>query len=282
MKDIVEEYEGDVERNLDNIKDILENEIKVDESDEILNIMKENLEGVSSAIVKRWESGKKYVRTKFVKENLKDYPKDILNASVSLDAEINLLDDLLDEELDKNDRAINVVGILRSLSLLNHKNLNEKTREAVSRYFEKLLCVAVLEKTYREKIENTDDYDEILSLSEEIYRCRSLDIDIFVQIPLMNGYKNLSKEERENVLERARLFRGLNLLKKDINDIEHDKKTEIPNVLISIEKKGIDLKKFRKDLTDFFISKLNETESKIDTFKESGKEEVRQINKLEL
>ena len=76
-------------------------------SKEILNLSSEN-------VTKKWLSGKKYIRTDFVKKAFsKFYPYKQIDISILIDAMINILDDILDEELNLKEKALYVIEFLR-------------------------------------------------------------------------------------------------------------------------------------------------------------------------
>lgn len=170
------------------------------------------------------------MRTFFVKKAFPEYPEDIIKISVSLDAIINLLDDILDEKMGKNLKSLYIVELIRIISIYNYQNLEKKYSETVGNYFNKIISIAILEDFYKDFIKKENDSKKILDLSIQIYNCRSLDMDIFTEIPLIRLYNKID-DDLLKVIKVSRIFRALNLIKKDIKDAQHDKDNEVETVI---------------------------------------------------
>ncbi len=258
MDEIIETYKKTIDDTLKDIYRILEHDleydIKIDKS-EIPLQFKKVLDLSCENIVKKWSLGKKYVRTLFVKQAFPDYPKDILKLSLSIDVIINLLDDLLDEEIKEKDKALYIIELIRAFSIYSHHKFEENLQEAVSSYFNKIISIAVSENIYKELIEKEDKPENILAYSEKVYNCRSLDMDIFIEVPLLTLYGNLKKESTDKILKIGRVFRSLNLIKKDIIDIDHDRRNKIGTAMVLLFDKGSYYKDTVRKLSDIYMKK---------------------------
>ncbi|MEA2003540.1 MAG: hypothetical protein U9O53_01120, partial [archaeon] len=219
MDEIKRKYELSVKNTKLNLNRILE---ELDIKDPKISKTLSNLIDASSTkLTEKWVSGRKYVRTYFVKKAMANYPEEAFDVSIQLDAIVNILDDLLDEKVDEKEKTLYIVEFLRIFAINNAQEQNPSISKKIAKYFEELICIAVLEDIYYKKIENSSDPDNIIKDLIKVYNCRSNDIDIFVQIPLFEIYGD-ENEEGEKILKAARLFRAINLIMKDMKDIEHD------------------------------------------------------------
>jgi len=255
MDEIIEVYTKTIDETLDDIHRILEYDIGIDNF-EIFAQFKKILETSCKNITEKWSLGKKYVRTLFAKQAFSNYPSNILKLSLSIDVIVNLLDDILDEEINKQDKILYVVELVRALAVYNCQKYEKNIQDSVANYFNKIIAIAVAENFYRNLIEKEDNTEKILDYSTKVYDCRSLDIDIFIEIPLLNLYDNLEKENIKNIIKIGRIFRALNLIKKDIGDIEHDRKNDIWTAVMLLQNKGNSFKDYIKDLLEIYSKKI--------------------------
>lgn len=135
------------------------------------------------------------------------------------DAMVNILDDLLDETLSKNEKVLYILEYLRTYSVFISSIKDSAFFPSLSRYFNELIALAVAENVYLKKILSEQNEDRIVKYSTELLDLRSFDIDVFVEIGLIG---NQSVSEKKLIIEIARDFRALNILKKDIKDLKHD------------------------------------------------------------
>ena len=118
MKEVIRIYKKSVDKNLKDIRSILK---KLDMNDPaVFAACKEALKASSTNVAKKWLSGRKYSRTVFVKQAFgKFYPKKYIEISISIDAMINILDDLIDEDVDNKEKTLFMFEFLRVYSLYN-------------------------------------------------------------------------------------------------------------------------------------------------------------------
>ena len=285
MDKIIEVYKGTVNETLADIYRILKYDIEIGDSEiyaqfkKILNLSCEN-------IIERWSLGKKYVRTLFAREAFPNYPDDILRLSLSIDVIVNLLDDVLDEEINKQDKILYIVELVRALALYNYQRFEKDIQNSVGNYFNKIISIAVAENFYRNLIEKEENPEKILDYSIKVYDCRSLDIDIFVEMPLLKLYAGLEKGAINKIIQIGRTFRALNLIKKDIVDIEHDRKNDIGTVVILLHDKGDSFKDYIKGLLETYSKKFdtiivdNQLKEIRDNFYEMIKNEKQNIENM--
>ncbi len=254
MKRNIDIYLKTLEFNIVDIEKILK-DLKI--SDVSISIYREILKQSSSILPNKWQSGRKYSRTLFVQNALgKSYPKKYSALSLSVDSMVNILDDLLDEQLKKEEKEGYVVEFLRIFSYFE-KNANFKMNKIMSLYINKLITLAVAEKFYQKFIENKKDIKKIVELSANLLVCRGMDIDIFLEIGILD--KKIEHLGKKKIGEIARLFRALNILKKDIADIKHDQKNGQKTVVtIVLSKNKTEFRFFIIDLVDYLINIQNE------------------------
>ncbi|MFW6026246.1 MAG: hypothetical protein ACOCRX_07875 [Candidatus Woesearchaeota archaeon] len=210
----------------------------------------ELFEKTSQEITTSWDVGRKYSRTLFMQKAFEDdFPEKYLNFSLAIDVMINILDDFFDEDLNEQRRKIYVIEFLRNFSFYSKKNPNEEIKELAGNYMIKLITLAFCEHDFEDEIKKSSDLKEIIDLSFSLLKTRSMDIDIFAEIALIENQEN-----KEEIKSAARLFRSLNILKKDLIDIPYDKKNGIETAVTVVEKKDIPLQKYVK----YLVSKIFE------------------------
>ncbi|MFH1445500.1 MAG: hypothetical protein ABIF08_03405 [Nanoarchaeota archaeon] len=262
------------------LMEIIQNDIKMKDgnTEVFMSIVEQSMEG----IINNWVSGKKYTRTLFMGQVMGDmYPQEAVELSLSVDSIINILDDILDENLDKNTNAAYIVEIIRILAVFTSKLSDETQRKSVENYFNKIISIAIGEQVYKNMIKNENNPEKIIDLITEVYACRSLDMDIFVELPLLEI--SLSPSDVSRMLVLGRHFRTLNLIKKDIDDIERDRIAETETgVTLSIEK-GNPIEILRtiteRVVADSKQINLDEQTHLADNFKKMIENEKQEINK---
>ncbi len=243
----------------------------------------------SQNIMGKWEVGRKYARTFFSQKAFSQYyPEEYLKLSLCIDAMVNILDDIYDENMDKDVRGLYLVEFLRVFSLYNSSGLTKNILPNVGLYFNKLITLAVAEGAYFKMIEHEKELDKIVKLSAELLLCRAQDIDIFNEIALIN-YR---EDEKENIKLIGRIFRAINILKKDVKDIEYDKSNNMVSVVTYMSDR-IDVKfsEYLKELTNYLSKKaekekllLKNSDDKVkapaDNFMAMMKEDVKEVGEI--
>lgn len=226
----------------DNVKYLLEFEKKLSKDSNLNEAFSNYLTLSSKSFTEKWNAEKKHLRTKYAIQAIPDYPKNITILSVSIDSIINALDDLLDENLTKDEKALYIVEMIRVMSLKSLFNLSKDMAMAISNYFNKILLVAISEAVYTQVFEDEKDIMERFNCGALSYKSRSVDVDIFFDIPLIElGY---SKKDIDTIMKAARSFRMVNLARKDLLDFEHDKENQNFNLLIMLYNDGVRIQNF--------------------------------------
>jgi len=248
---IISYYDDSVHDNLKMIDKILISDIGLNDP-YLMELFNKVLQSSKNGLIEKWKSGKKYLRTLSVIKAFPKYPMNSLNLSISIDAMINIFDDLFDENLEKHIKNFYLVEIFRMLANYHYQEFDENLRFYVGNYFNKLIMIALLERHFYDliKIGKKDDY--LLKNAAHVYDVRSLDIDIFVEIPLMAS--NII-QFKDDLLKVARIFRALELIKKDFLDVEYDLENGQETLFTMFWNRKIDLRNLISKLTDLYLER---------------------------
>ena len=97
--------------------------------------------------------------------------------------------------------------------------------------------------------------NKIVKDSADLLICRGADIDIFIEITLL-GFKN--QKTMPAIKEMSRIYRALNILKKDIKDIAHDQENNIETIVtLVLSKNKANFSIYIKDILNLFSEKTN-------------------------
>lgn len=260
MEEIITFYKDDLKKSLNEIEKILK-EKNVDNfgvgtyCENILSLSCDN-------ITNKWRNGKKYLRTLFVQEAFSNfYPKNITKLSIYIDAIVNILDDLFDEEMSNEQKSLYILEFLKVFSLYNYEHPQKEVQICFGNYFNKLISLASVENCFNDLINNENDINKIVNYSVKVLNCRSMDIDIFNELVLLNS-DLYNKEEEKKIKESGRIFRAMNIMKKDIKDIKHDKETGQESVILKIyDNKDFDFQNYIFNVCNYYLNKIREMES---------------------
>ena len=244
-------YNDSVYDNIKIIDQILTSDIGLNDP-YLMELFNKVLQSSKNGLVKKWKSGKKYLRTLSVMKALPEYPMNSLNLSVSIDAMINIFDDLFDENLEKHTKNFYLVEIFRMLANYHYQEFDENLRFHVGNYFNKLIMIALLEKHFYDLIKNGKKDDHLLKNAAHVYDIRSLDIDIFVEIPLLASN---TIEFEDDIIKVARIYRALELIKKDFLDVEYDLENGQVTLFTMFWDRKIDLRNLISKLTDLYLER---------------------------
>jgi hypothetical protein len=197
------------------------------------------LKGSAHNLVVKWKNQEKILRTELCFNVIPNYPKTILQKSLLLDAMINLLDDLYDEMLTKEDMTLYIREVLRILALFHRQTLSDSERKTIADYFTKILYIALLESTFITKMQTTSNSTEQFQYAIECYDGKAMDLDIFLELPLLELRVHPTIITR--VVSFGNIARAVSILIKDINDLNHDiiNKITTPMVLLSQNPKEV-------------------------------------------
>ena len=227
---LIERYLSMVELNLSCIDDT------VHEKDG-QSPLEQMIRRAAGNLTEKWRRGRKTLRTEVAYRALRGYPDSTLNTSLTLDAMINLLDDIYDEALGKEEMALYIVELIRTIANMNHL-LEEGKRAMMEQYFNKILVIAFSEMHYRTGIKESVSYEEKLSNVIRCYDVKSTDMDVFIELPLRA--MGLDDETTPMYTRMGRVHRAVSIIVKDLDDLEHDVEAgeETPVVLLFRDRDG--------------------------------------------
>jgi len=259
MRKIIKLYKKDLSRNLSEIDQVLKN--KGTNNPKINNYYNKILSSSCAYITGKWLTGRKCLRTLFIKEAFADfYPQKITRTSIYMDAIINILDDLLDEKINEEKKRLYILELLRVLSLHYYEYSSKEVQGYLGSYFNKLISLAIMEEYYKNLIKKKKKIKKIIDYSVKVLNCRSMDLDIFNEIVISNGSYNYSEKER--IKKIGRIFRSLNIMKKDIEDLEYDKKTGQESIVSKMaEKKNCNFCDYVLSVSDYYLDEKNKIKS---------------------
>jgi len=281
MPDIISLYNDSAYNNLKIIDKIIISDMGLNDP-YLMELFNKTLQTSKNELIEKWRSGKKYLRTLTAIKAFPDYSLDSLNLSISIDAIINILDDLLDENLEKQAKTFYIVEIIRTLANYHYQKSNEALRHCIGSYFNKCIMIALLEKHFYDLLRNTKGDDYLIKYPIYIYDIRSLDIDVFIEIPLLSSN---TIQFKDDVLKVARTYRALELIKKDILDVEHDIDNGIDTIFTILWNRKNDLLASVSNLTELYLERTRKTTGSeytniiIDNFISMSENEAKEIKK---
>ena len=252
-KNNIDIYPNNIQQNIDTIRNIIQalgfnNFVPLNQYSKILS---------SSAyqITQKWLSGRKYCRTLFIQQAFqKFYPNQHTLISLQIDALVNILDDLLDENLEKGEKTLYVLEFLRVFSL-HENNCPEKFKQLLGRYINQLITLAIAEEYYQKMVQQENNIEKIIQWSINLLLCRGMDINIFTEIALSK--LELPNNEKDFIKTSAQVFRANNILKKDIDDIKHDQKNSIKTmVTLILSKNEIEFSSYLTKVSNHLFQKI--------------------------
>ena len=180
-------------------------------------------------IVDRWDDGCKSLRTTptanvYARECGDPPDPYILRVLVGLDAEVNVLDDIIDTKDLPTVRRVALTANAAFASLLIAESAPPAHREAIAtvlrEYFTSLFQIPLVESRLFEKMRDAATPTARRDAAWEIYAYRACDIDAFARIPgLVVG---LDEQTKQRLLSDLRVYRARRLLYKDIRDVSRD------------------------------------------------------------
>lgn len=264
--------------SIDSIRKILDN--LINDSDVIDAYLNKIIEESSSTLVSKWKVNKKILRTSYMYRLIPNYPEKILELSIIIDAIVNLLDDLYDEILSKEQRALIIIELLRLLPFVI-KPYPKPVGLKISEYFNKILTVALTESIYKQLIEETIDLNEKLKYFIECYNFKSKDIDLFVELPLIE--LGINEESIKNTVSLFNIYRALHIISKDIMDISHDLKNHTFTPIILLMQTENDFRSYMNRVTDYYndlsIKIAKENDPILEKVHENTLEDIRNLIK---
>jgi len=245
-------------------KKILDCDVSKEEKSVIYGILKEagelwkegeKVKLSDGKIIERKKSSRTILVVNFMDECGKTTNESMLPISILIDAIVNAADESSDfdyskvpkEEIYKNNVRFGVSWSLLLSYVSEHLEdfvMNEDLRGKVSKVFDgnivnyavKLSLIPAVERKTYEEILKSEDVEEEIHSSLKNYLYRSHDIDIFSSIFIETS--DVDDEEKSVLYETMRYLRALDILAKDLYDLEYDiERQDAYTPLVAIYKK---------------------------------------------
>ncbi len=180
-------------------------------------------------LVDCWNDARKSIRTtptaNVYARELGDPPDpSILRVLVGLDAEVNVLDDIIDTKDLPTERRVALTANAAFASILIAESVPPAHRETIAtvlrEYFTALFQIPLVEARLFEKLRDAATLTARREAAREIYAYRARDIDAFARIPAI--VFGLDEETKQRLLSDLRAYRAHRLLYKDIHDVSRD------------------------------------------------------------
>ncbi|MDS0261260.1 hypothetical protein NDI56_17820, partial [Haloarcula sp. S1CR25-12] len=154
-------------------------------------------QGIDDAIrgcISDWENQRKSLRTVAVVNALEhaadgDVPTVCVDVLVSLDATINVLDDIIDHASPSKADKVGYTANAAFATTLLHSSLpasvHKQATEQLFRYFTQLFQTPKVESRLLASMQRKTSRADQITVATEIYQYRALDIDVFVELALL-------------------------------------------------------------------------------------------------
>jgi len=206
---------------------------------------------IAGEVPQRWQMGRKSMRTMVMYSAMAaTYPCEVLPLSLSLDATINLLDDILDDILSRRERGHRILELLRVMGWFNAQQLPPHLQQRVAVYFTQCIGIVLGENVYVDQMKTLSSMDDLVATTRHCYDAKSLDVDIFAELPLFAAFGHAS----DGLVSLARYYRALFLMNKDLHDRVRDmeNQTETP-ILLMVQRAPERLQPFLRALADTYM-----------------------------
>lgn len=192
-------------------------------------------------VVDHWSDDHKSLRTTPTTNayacELHDPPDaSIQRVLVGLDAEVNVLDDIIDTKDLPTERRVALTANAAFASMLIAESAPQAHRETVAtvlrEYFTALFQIPLVEERLFEKMRDATTPTARREATREIYEYRARDIDAFARIPALVA--GLDEQPKQRLLSDLRTYRAHRLLFKDIHDIPRDLEDDDTTPIIAL------------------------------------------------
>lgn len=204
----------------------------------------------------KFSSGRKSFRTGYAQDAFgKYYPREAYPYSWVIDIYTAAMDDLYDDSNAPDlERKLNVLGSNKSVIAM--LSWPEILRNEAILHLQKMLIIGLGEAENTMKLKTVSEESEAIDIAKKCYFIRAIDMDFAVRIPSI--YLNLSSEEIESIENSGRCFRAVNLCKKDINDVDHDRKHETETPITIFLDKEFEIDELKSSLLNDSLGVLEE------------------------
>jgi|GEM_PF-2146786 hypothetical protein len=212
----------------------------------------QRLDDVLRGCITDWENERKSLRTTAVVNALGHavdgtVPTVCLDVLVSLDAVINVLDDIIDDSAPSKADKIGYTANAAFATTLLYGSLPDSVRERATEqlfeYLTQLFQTPRVESELLAGMQRKTSREDQVAVATEIYQYRGLDIDAFVELALLlytdSTQSDMEPSVRQALHEDLVTYRARRLLFKDVYDIQRDyRDDDVTPVLARVEATG--------------------------------------------
>lgn len=201
------------------------------------------LEETLQRTVRRWQNGTKSFRALPVAEAYEAYLNDDLSdgikrALVGLDANINILDDIIDTTDLGTEEKVAMTANAAFSSVLAFGSIphdhQQAMVEASYQYLTELFQIPHVEQYTHHQLEATEAPDEALDTIIDSYAYRARDINGFAHIPATQY--NIPEADAARIQHDLKTYRAHQLVFKDLHDVERDLRDDDPTpITVALE-----------------------------------------------
>jgi len=200
------------------------------------------------SIPRMWKKGEKSCRSAitipiFEISSRKKIPTELEYSLISFDVKIGTFDELLDEKNLDTSRKGNLImsNLMTDLDIINlAKDKNDDILEAVKKYNMNVMQIPFAENVNGDKFLKAKNESKELEFAKRSYDQRGRDIEIFYD--LSEIYLEEIEHNKKQTKEQLLTYRKLELLEKDLRDIESDIKNDEKKIPVLLEEKYDDKK----------------------------------------
>jgi hypothetical protein len=238
----------------------------------------------SGHIATKWEKGKKHLRTLPLERVFGEFSTDMLEDMVIINALVNILDDIYDEELSKEEQQLFLFEFGRLLGLIFVSNQDSVFYNSLGDFMHKLMTIAIQEPALLQKYGDSlaSENEKAAALGLEVLKARAVDLDIFVEMALEFD----DSDDANKILHISRVYRAVSIMHKDILDIEYDRSTGQKSIItLALNRGDVDVIKNTKAMLDDYLERItaetpNEYINEFENFISETKQLLLEISKL--
>ncbi|QSG07130.1 hypothetical protein [Halapricum desulfuricans] len=176
-----------------------------------------------------WESGRKSLRTvpavnAYTCELEQTVEDAVLRMLTGLDANVNVLDDVIDSQTLTAETRIRLTVNAAFSSVLITENLptgrQDEAGDLLRDYFTALFQIPLVEQRLFNEMEDAENDSARVTAGVQIYSYRSRDIDAFARLPALVA--EVTPATKRRLVQDLRTYRARRLLFKDIHDVPRD------------------------------------------------------------
>ena len=198
--------------------------------------------GIGDELLENKEkSGRKRSRTDIVRRAFAHlYPENVESFSRLIDRFTDICDDLHDDHSMKiQEKQILIASVAHNLWEILESKSRERFEE-LALHLRRMIYIQAAEHELLEALKQTSGLSRLEEILLKNYLVRSMVLDVFTRVAAIDrvGYTP------EALVKAGRLYLAVDLLNKDIRDIEHDRENGTLSPILILQDKGLKLAPF--------------------------------------